>query len=284
MSSPSPAPSANQAIRESIMRELADYCEYYNVPLQHVVETMHALKVVPMIRGISFEYFAYDKLKEILSESVWKVEKPAINAQAEIKDIDVLITHLSSGKRISVECKLAGKNSFRAPRLGQGTVRIKCMRSRAVGRRTAARTLARRYNVTVDDVLRHPDNYRDVDFDFVVTSIGNAFWRTMQDGTYTFRPKPAEIDFLRRLFGDQTLEIDQLKEKTFNYLLIAKSSDLTVSPQNRIHCVRRKCVEVGTYTSCGFIPNFPIVNLTNTRTWRPIEMCEEMFEDFVNEQ
>jgi hypothetical protein len=272
----------NQPLHERILRELVDYCEYYNVPFDHVVDTMHALKVVPMIRGIGFEYVAFEKLKEILPQGVWNVEKPAINAQSEIQDIDILVTHGPSGKQITIECKLAGKDSFRIPRLGQGTVKVKCMRSRTVGERAAV-PLARRYSISVGDVMHHRDNYRDVDFDLVITSIGNAFWRTDDDGKYVFRPKPEALEFLHRLFGNATLSVEQLRKQTFDYMLIARSSALIVSPQNHVQCVRKQCIRAGTNTACGFIPNYPIVNLNNTDVWRPIERAEEAFLGFVNE-
>lgn len=275
--------NANQQLHERILRELIDYCEYYHVPFEHVVDTMHALKVVPMIRGIGFEYVAFERLKGLLSQEVWKVEKPLINAQSEIQDIDVLITNIATDRKITIECKLAGKNSFKMPRLGQGIVKIKCMRSRTVGEE-AARTLSRRYGVSVDNVLNHADNYRPVDFDFVITSIGNAFWRTTSDGQYVFRLKPEELEFLRILFRDYTLTVDQLRRKTFDYLLIARSSRLAVLPENHVRCVRRRCIRAGTSENCGFIPNYPIVNLNDTEVWRPIERAEEVFQNFVDEQ
>lgn len=271
-------------VREKVFQDLVKYCNYYNLAPEHIIETLEALKVVPMVRGICFEFTVYDRLKEILPENKWKVEKPVINAQSEIQDIDVLVTHSSTRKKIFVECKLAGKNSFRVLRDNQARIRVKCMRSRAVGSKSAARALAERYGVSHEDVLRHGDNYRDVDFNFVVTSIGNAFWKTAEDGSYIFEPKSAEITFLRNFFNDRALNKDQMKEKTFNYLLIARSSHLKVSPQNGIQCRRRKCKEAGTSNSCGFIPNFPIVNLNNNSVWKPIEKAEEIFEEFVNEQ
>ena len=156
------------------------------------------------------------------------------------------------------------------------------MRSRTVGQK-AAKTLAARYGVSVDDVLRHADNYRDVDFNFVVTSIGNALWRTAGDGSYVFEPKSNEIDFFRRFFEDQNLDVESLKERTFNYLLIARASSLTVSPKNNVQCVRRKCKKAGTSKTCGFIPNYPIVNLKDNSIWKPIEKTDEIFEEFINE-
>src|SRR4030067_2106738 len=215
----------NAKTRNRILNELIEYCKYYNVPFEHVVDTMHALKVVPMIRGIGVEYVAEERLKEILPREFWKVEKPTINAQSAIQDIDVLITQISTGKKIQIECKVAGKDYFRNPKLGQGFIKVKCMRSRTVGEK-AAKPLAKRYGVSLRDVLNHKDNYRDVDFDFVITSIGNAFWKTTDEGKYIFHLDDEEKVFLHGLFKDKTLSVDQLRSKTFDYLLIARSSAL----------------------------------------------------------
>lgn len=269
-------------ISKKILQDLLDYCNYFNLPFEHIVETMQALKVVPMVRGICFEFTADDKLREILSDKKWKVEKPVINAQSKIQDIDILVTHLPTGKNISIECKLTGKDSFRVSK-GIATVKVKCMRSRTVGPE-AAKTLARRYGITAAEVLRHRDNYRVVDFDFVVTSLGNAFWRTAEDGRYVFKLKSSEISFLQKFFNDPNLDADGLKERTFNYLLIARSSKLNVTTQNNVQCVRRECIKARTSRSCGFIPNYPIVNLNDSSVWKQLEKSEELFEDFVNEQ
>ena len=275
-------PQNKNKISENVYKELVDYCKYYNLPINHIIETMSALKVVPMVRGICFEFTALDKLNELLSKDKWKVEKPIINAQSEIQDIDVLVTHNDTGKKISVECKLAKKESFKIRKENQPIVQVKCMRSRTVGEK-AAETLAQRYNVSVDAVSRHADNYRATDFDFVVTSVGNAFWRTAEDGSYVFKLKPKEIKFLRGFFNDPELTIDQLRQKAFNYLLMARAARLTVSPQNGIECVRRRCKKANTHKSCGFIPNYPIVDLSDRSVWKSIDKAEDLLEEFVNE-
>jgi hypothetical protein len=272
----------NSDVSNKLLKELIDYCSYFDLPFEHIVETMYALKVIPMIRGICFEFFIYDKLGEILPANDWKIEKPVINAQSAIQDVDILVTHRPTKKRFTIECKLTGKDSFRI-KDNQATVKVKCMRSRTVGIE-AAKILARRYTVKVDDVMRHRDNYRTVDFDFVITSIGNAFWKTAPDGTYVFRPTSSEIAFLRKFFNDQTLDVNGLKEKTFHYLLIARSSRLNVSPQNNVQCVRRECIKAGTSRTCGFIPNYPIVDLNDNSIWKPIQQATELFQAVVNEQ
>jgi len=266
---------------ERSFQKLVDYCRYYDLPLEHIVETLDALKVVPMIRGISFEFTVSDLLRDLLPDTQWKVEKPAINAQLAIQDVDVLVTHVPTQKKFTIECKLSSKNSFSVSNENQATIKVKCMRSRTVNSPRAATPLATRYGVSVEDVLRHKDNYRDVDFDFVVTSIGNAFWRTSSDGLYTFLPTQTETDFLRRLLSAENASLNQLKEKAFDYMLIASSSQLKVSPENKLRCVRKECIRAGTSNSCGFIPNYPIVNLQDYSVWRPIKKAEELLEAFV---
>lgn len=234
-----------------------------------------------MIRGICFEFSVADKLRKVLPSDEWTVENPIINAQSAIQDIDVLVIHKPTGKKIIVECKLTGKDSFRFSS-GKATVKVKCMRSRTVGPQ-AAKDLAKRYNITAEEVLRHRDNYRADDFHFVVTSLGNAFWRTnkQRDGMYEFLPKKSEVSFLREFFNDKSLSVEGLQKKTFDYLIIARASNIIVSVENQVQCVRRDCKKAKTDKICGFVPNYPIIPLKDNTVWKPIENAKDLFEEFV---
>lgn len=262
--------------------DLCEYCDYFNLPLKHIVEALRALKVIPMVRGICFEFSVIDKLKAVLPSDEWSVENPTINAQSAIQDIDVLVIHKKTGKKIVVECKLTGKNSFRVID-GKAIVKVKCMRSRTVGPE-AAKDLAKRYGVTPEEVLRHRDNYRADDFDFVITSLGNAFWRTNKekDGMYEFSPTKQETAFLRTFFNDKNATVDELKKKTFDYMVIARAPKIVVSPENGVECVRRACIQANTQKSCGFVPNYPLIPLTDHSVWKPVEKAEEMFKEFIS--
>lgn len=250
---------------------------------------MGALKVVPMLRGIAFEFAAHDRLKELLPAQVWRVDKPIINAQSTIQDIDILVTHLPTSKQISIECKLAAKDSLKLSGQGRAQIRVKCMRSRTVGPRAAA-DLARRYrqqgqNVTKQAVLKHRDNYRDCDFNFVLTSVGNALWTTRKsDGMYVFEPKPRAINYCRQLLGKPNMEINEVKKGMADYLLVAPSSRLKVCPENNIECRRKTCRKARTSRSCGFIPNYPIADLIDHTVWVPIENAERVFAEFIRQR
>jgi len=265
---------------EEVLRDLKGYCKRYNLPINHIVEVLSELKVVPMIRGISFEFSVLDSLRSILDENRWFITKPNINAQASVHDVDVEVTNLSTGTQIRIECKLAGKDTFRILDRSRAKIKVKCMRSRTVNRK-AARYLANRYGVSVESVLAHADNYRESDFDFVITSMGNALWRTDRNGQFVFLPTDEERDWLERFFGEDDLSLNGLQDKCFNYFLIAPSSALIVSRENNITCKRRRCISAGTHHDCGFIPNYPEIILGDQTRWKEIRECESLFEDFI---
>lgn len=262
--------------------DLISYCNYFTLPLEHIAEAMSSLKVIPMIRGICFEYSVEDRLREVLPLKDWKVEKPVINAQAAIQDIDVLVTHIPTNRKISIECKLTKNDSFQFKN-GHSQVNVKCMRSRTTQSKKASEKLAERYNVPAIEILRHSDSYRREDFDFVITTLGNAFWKSNDDsGMYEFVLTGTNIAFLREFFNDENLDANTLKKKTFDYMLIAESSNLAAIPNSPTSCTRKLCIKEGNHTSCGFIPNYPVIQLGDFRIWRPIERAEEVFSRFLN--
>ena len=165
------------------------------------------------------------------------------------------------------------------------------MRSRTIRDNEMATRMARKYGVTRDKVLAHADNYRDKDFDFVLTSMGNAFWTTNEDGTYIFNGDKEELKELARLFPKYFSEKDsfnEFKKKAFNFMLIAKSSAIAVNPQNNIICARRRCIKGGHSTNCGFIPNYPIINLTELSqskgAWKSINQIEQEINNLLDER
>ena len=48
-------------------QELIDFCELYNLPLEHLGATLKDPKVIPMIRGKAFEFSVKDRLDSIFS-------------------------------------------------------------------------------------------------------------------------------------------------------------------------------------------------------------------------
>ena len=158
------------------------YCDKYNIPLYYLSNTLDEPKVIPMIRGKAFEFVVLEELKEILDEDIWEVSKPTINAQLAIHDVDVLVLHRETQKEIIIECKLAKKGSCRVDG-DRTTIKVKCMRSRTLGVEMV-RQLSPQLGIPEDVLSVHNDQYLERDFDFVITSIGNAFYETDDNGTF----------------------------------------------------------------------------------------------------
>jgi len=253
-------------------KDIEIFCTHYNIPVEYLASTLNEPKVVPMIRGKAFEFSVLKKLKELLPTSKWNVQKNLVNAQLGSHDEDVAIIHKESKTRSSVECKLAGKGRFKKLHNGDFVINVKCMRSRTLGE-NIVRRLAPQLGITEKLLNIHNDQYRFNDFDFVVTSIGNAFYETDDDGLFYWSPKESGINFLTRLFD--TDDQDTLQKLAFDKMYITSSKNLSVG--NGFHtCSRKKCPKP---KKCGFIPNYPSINfnagtLLPTNGWVPIEEVE----------
>ena len=273
-------------------KDLLRLCERFDIPIEYLAATLNDPKVVPMIRGKAFEFSAVKALKKILPEKQWKVEKPTLNAQAEIKDIDVKVTHLPTSKIIRVECKLAGNKGFRhhPTRKLRGsdevvaassTIRVKCMRSRTLGT-SKVEELAPKIGISETALAAHADSYRMADFDVVLTSIGNAFYRTNDLGEYQWQPSEAELEFLERLHPDHP----DPKIGAFEQLYLASAADLAVgNPNFPLQCGRKKCQAK---SNCGFIPNYPSIRFPDGATepdneWVSIQKGLAFFQSLVTE-
>lgn len=232
--------------------KIRKYCHDYNVPLEYLSDTLYEPKVIPMIRGKAFEFSVMLKLKSILPQEDWIVEKEQMNAQQGFHDIDVKVTHRHSGKVISVECKLAAKGRYKHARTGEDTIAVKCMRSRTLGA-SMAQALAPRLGIPARQLSVHNDQYVPTDFDIVITSIGNAFYETDPEGRFIWDPSTDGEDFLRRIGGEGDRE--QLKDFAFQTMFVAPAADLAIH-NNGLRCTRRACRQKA---ACGFIPNYPII-------------------------
>jgi hypothetical protein len=268
---------------DRIMEILEEYCEKYDVPLEHLAKIISDLKVIPMIRGKGFEFTISDELKKILPQEKWGVSNPRINAQPTISDIDVKVTRLSDDKKINIECKLTKKASFKIEEDFTG-FQVKCMRSRTVNDNVMATNLSGRYGISRDLLLLHRDNYRENDFDFVITSLGNSFWVT-ENNDYIFKGNEDQHEKLSEMFPRHFVAFDNFQNEAFDFFLFARSSDIKVDTSNNITCVRRKCITQGFSNSCGFIPDYPIVNLKEVvegkSPWKLLSCIEEEFEKFL---
>lgn len=221
--------------KQNLNNSLKEYCNYFDLPIEHIVEIISDLKVIPMLRGKGFEFTVADCLRSTLSQD-WDVDNPNINAQSEVHDVDVFVIRKKDNKRIKIECKLSGKNSFANDDSGNIIFKVKCMRSRTISDNEMATRMAKKYSVERKQILFHADNYREIDFDYVITSMGNAFWTT-KNKKYIFECKKEDINSLSKLFPNRFGNVknkDDFRKKVYNFLLIARSKDITVSTKNNI--------------------------------------------------
>lgn len=264
--------------------QIVDFCRKYNIPIESLAKVLNDPKVVPMIRGKSFEYDISKVLTNILSPTQWTIQNPRINAQPGRPDVDVLVNKIGCNKEIKVEGKLAYNNSFNI-RNNTITLKVKCMRSRTFSDNDAASRMANSYGVPRLALLAHADSYRETDFDFVVTSLGNSLWCT-QSGNYVFTGTLGQHEALKNLFPDHFKDFQRFKDEAHTFLLFARSSDLMVSSVNNNLCTRRRCSVLGTRVSCGFIPNYPNISLNDVASrngpWRRVIGIEASFNAFCS--
>lgn len=262
-------------------KDIEKFCDGYNLPIAHIADTLYEPKVVPMIRGKAFEYSVIIFLQGILPENEWRISKATIKEEAGFHDTDVRVLHKRTGLPLRVECKLAKKEGYRLRGDGHSEIIVKCMRSRTLGI-TKAQQVAPKLGVESTVLLIHNDQYLTADFDVVVTSIGNAFYRSNENtGLTEWAPNDVEIEFLYKLGASHD---DDLKSFAFNKMYIARSRDIAARSENGVICSRRKCINKD---DCGFIPNYPIIVFDNetfrpTNGWVSIEECSTLFKDFIS--
>ncbi|MCB1193975.1 MAG: hypothetical protein KDK90_26300, partial [Leptospiraceae bacterium] len=227
--------------------KIVKYCEDYNLPLYYLSDTLYDPKVIPMIRGKAFEYTVLERIKSILNSDIWEISKPFLNPQLGLHDTDVLVKHKPTNKLISIECKLASKGSCRVSK-NRTLIKVKCMRSRTLGVEMVNH-LSPKLKIDPNVLTIHNDQYLPSDFDFVITSIGNAFYSTNEKGVFYFNPQEEHFSFLKNFPGVN------LKDETFNQLYFASAESISIKRKNKIKCTRKKCKNPN---NCGFIPNYPV--------------------------
>lgn len=255
--------------------KIEQYCREYDIPLEYLADTLNDPKVIPMIRGKAFEFSVMLMLNNLLPQETWRAGKPVLNPQLGSHDKDVVLTHLPSGKTVTIECKLAGKGKCTIAKDGTTRIAVKCMRSRTLGAAMVA-DIAPKRGVSPEVLAIHNDQYMPEDFDVVVTSIGNAFYQTNKEGAFEWQPTLSQTEFLERLNFERIMAH---KEFAFLRMYVATSSDLVVHAGNGVVCSRKSCTN---RSNCGFIPNYPIIEFAPTSTrpaarWIPIESSEHLF-------
>jgi len=265
------------------IKSILRICSEYNIPIEYLPEIITDPKVIPMIRGIGFEFFVYEKLISKLDNSRWRVEKPILNAQLNSHDVDVKVIYIKTNREITIECKLAGggtENNYKKLADGTHKISVKCMRSRTLGSKMVKK-MAPIYRVSQKSLSIHADSYRADSFDFVATSLGNAFYRTdPKTKIPIWNPTEEEKKFLLKLFQQGN---EDLKKCVFDHLYFSRSTDL-IPGNNNVVCSRRKCNN----KHCGFIPNYPNIIFNNELTiknkWVGIDEIELHFEKFIKNE
>lgn len=266
---------------ETWIDKIRTYCQKYNIPIQHLPDTINEPKVIPMIRGKAYEFSVAMTLEELLDPNKWEISKPYMNAQTGLHDIDLQVKHVPTQKSISLECKLAAKGRFRKISESHYKINVKCMRSRTLGA-SKVKELAPQIGVSPAVLLIHNDQYRFQDFNFVVTSIGNAFYETDQSGIFEWHPSPEGKIFLGKLSEGAVAE-KMMQDFAFNSMFITPSRSLAILTENAVRCTRKKCRNK---TNCGFVPNYPemLFNGSPLRVenpWVPLKDCETKFSRFL---
>lgn len=177
---------SNDALK--VYRDIEEYCDTYNIPLESLLEILEDQKVVPMIRGKATEFICALVLKRKLNPKDWLVEKLNLNAQFGTYDEDVSITHRRKGIRFKVEAKNAvrGKFSLGTRAYPFPHFAVKCHRSRS--------NFSRKEN----------DRYMATDFDLLLCNVSNSLFRSTFSRGLPLIDKPEAIDWLRGHYSVET--------------------------------------------------------------------------------
>ena len=255
--------------KTTTLTPIEQFCAEYAINPKALPEILRDPKVIPMIRGKAFEFAVQDRLVRLLKVGYTSLT-PFLNPQSGTDKTDVQITRAADGVVFRVECKLTQKGGFKALPKQQGyQLRVKCMRSRTLGEKAAER-MSVKTGRTAHDHFIHSDQYLPNEFDFVVTSIANAFFETDDDGVFIWQP-PEQANPLLAVLGIENANA------AFGKMYVAKSTALCAIPANAILCSRQTCTEK---TTCGFIPNYPTLVFNKAgqiqHPWYPLEQLESL--------
>lgn len=250
---------------KDIYEKIKKFCDEHSLDFNSFDNLINEPKLVPMLRGIGFEYVVINDLSKLLKNSnKYEVRKPNINAQFSLADIDVELFDLKTKKSKIIECKLAQNNSFRKKSKLKETpyCKIKVMRSRTLGPEKI-KEFSKYEKIPIEQVKSHKDSYPYYKFDYVVTNLRNAFYRT-KNNLFSFNPTNEEINYLKKIFKLENIDqIDEKLKKT-NYII---SSKLLAPKFSGLKCTKKECPNPHT---CIFIPNYPIFDLKDVK-WNTLE-------------
>ena len=255
---------ANEA---TVIAQLKDYCNEHGLDFEMLAEVLNEPKVVPMVRGIGYEYVVINYLsKLLLGDTRFAAGKTIVNSQLTVKGSDAEIFDKQTNKLIRLECKLAANGSFSLGTKGNSFphCKIKIMRSRTLGEEMIRR-VAENGVATIEELTAHKDSYLPDGFDFVITNLRNAFYITTEEDLFKFSPTEEQWHFLSNFANTSNrTEIDNFLKYTHFYI---KATDLTPNGSHT-SCNRRGCPNP---TTCNFIPNYPIFNMGGTRNWKELK-------------
>lgn len=250
--------------------KLRNYCQSHGIDFQSLNKILNEPKVVPMIRGIGFEYVVESDLNErLLHSKRFSVRKPQINAQLGIPDVDIEIFDKAKNNSIKLECKLTKNNSFKkkGKLLKTPHCQVKVMRSRTLGEKNI-QIVSKKENIDPVLLREHKDSYTYTHFDFVVTNLRNAFYRTI-DGKFRYAPTREELEFLKNFCNkNKDEEVDNYLIK--NHFFI-ESKNL-IAKNNNFSCRKKVCSD---RENCIFIPNYPVFDLSSESPWKPLSELED---------
>lgn len=231
-------------------RELAEYCEKFAVPLEHVFEILNDQKVVPMIRGKGTEWSGYSILQKQLNVREWSIEKLNLNAQPDAGDEDISVTHRRTGVILKVECKNAVRGSMstgiRARICPEPHFKVKCHRSRS--------------NIKLAGTSN--DRYAADQFDVILTNPSNALFQGRTIG-----------DELELLHDGDTLHM------AMSHYACSAEEGLIKKAGRDWRFVFPKDIAQG-----GFVPRTPYVKMENDPNWYPIDKLQDRLLKVVAER
>jgi hypothetical protein len=254
-----------------VIKQLKEFCNTHGLDFNSLPMILNEPKVVPMIRGIGYEYVIISFLQKLFkNDKNFIVRKTIVNSQLTVKGSDAEIFNKKKNLIVRLECKLASNGSFNLKTRGidYPHSKIKIMRSRTLGEEMIKR-VSQNGESTITELRAHKDSYLPNGFDFVITNLRNAFYITTEKDLFKFQPTDEQWNFLETFFNSKDkLEIDHQIKHTHFYI---KSENLT--PKfSHAPCNRRECPNP---TTCNFIPNYSIFKMSNPMNWKNLKDIRE---------
>lgn len=238
----------------SLLEGINKYCEDFFIPQQYLMEILEDQKVLPMIRGKASEYNAYLYLKEHLDSMIWDVQKLNLNAQNDMIDEDVSITHRRTGIRLKMEVKNAVRGSFKDENrskketaLPRPYFNVKCHKSRS--------------NTKKLDTTN--DRYLIGEFDIVMSNTSNALYEGGSvDAVLSIIDKPRLINYLKEYYhSSSNKELIEASYKDWRFAIPSSISTDGVS-----------------------VPRTPKVKLENDPNWFGIDQLSDKMQEIVTDR